>query len=83
MKDMKCEECGTVLKTGIPDQDSRGYIWCRKCGLIYDPNHPMGQTINSLLSYASHNGLQNYIDKIRAEAISNGLRSARLMVSKL
>jgi transcription elongation factor Elf1 len=80
---LRCEECDTILKTGIPDQDSRGYIWCRNCGLVYEPGHPMGHNKSDLIRYAIYEGLQNSIDDIKNICDINNLRDARLIIAKM
>lgn len=80
---LRCDECGTILKTGIPDQDSRGFVWCRKCGLVYDPSHPMGRGFSGLKDYMIHNGLNNYIDNVRLIYNMEGLAEARLQVATI
>lgn len=80
---LRCDECGTILKVGIPDQDSRGYIWCRGCGLVYEPGHEMGLGFSGLISYMEHKGLNDYIDQAKVTNSINGLARARLFVSKL
>ena len=82
-KILRCDECGEVLKTGIPDQDSRGYIWCRGCGLVYDPGHEMGHTKSNLIDYAMCEGLQNHIDEIKTICNMYNLRDARLTIAKM
>lgn len=80
---LRCDECGTILKIGIPDQDSRGYIWCRNCGLVYDPGHKMGKGFSGLIDYVNRRSLNDYIDDVRFTYQMEGLAKARLMVSKL
>jgi hypothetical protein len=80
---LKCDECGEILKTGIPDQDSRGFIYCRSCGLCYEPGHEMGRGFTGLKDYMIHKGFNDHINNIRLAYKIEGLAKARLMVSKL
>ena len=80
---LRCDECGEVLKTGIPDQDSRCQVWCRNCGLVYDPGHEMGHGFIGLKDYMLHHGLNDYMDDVRTIFTVEGLARARLYVSKL
>lgn len=81
--ELRCDECGTILKVGIPDQDSRGHIWCRNCGLVYEPGHEMGLGFTGLVRYMEHEGLNDYIDEAKVINSIQGLAKARLYVSKL
>ena len=80
---LKCDECGAVLKTGIPDQDSRGYVWCRKCGLVYEPGHEMGHGLSGLIDFMNHDGLNDYVNDVRLIHNMSGLAKARLYVTKI
>ena len=74
-----CEECGGVV---IEDY-VRSESYCDKCGLVIEPNHPMGHSINDLVDYMNHNNLQDQVDQIRIVASFQGLRAARLEVAAL
>ena len=78
--DMKCEECGNQINE-VPD--SRGYVACEFCGLVANDKHPTGKTLNDLISYMNHQGLQNHTETIRVVGNFEGLRNARLAVAKL
>lgn len=80
---LRCDECGEMLKTSIPDQDSRGYVWCRTCGLVYDPGHEMGKGFTGLKDYMFHKGLNDYVDDVTVTYMIKGLAKARLQVAKL
>jgi len=82
-KILKCDECNTILKTGIPDQDSRGFVYCRGCGLCYEPGHVMGRGLRGLNEYMISRGLNDYVGKMRIMFAVGGLAKARLYVSKL
>ena len=75
-----CEECGSDR---IITDYIRSETYCDKCGLVKDPTHKMGSGINGLVSYMSHNSLSQHTEDIRTLATFNGLRAARLAVSKL
>jgi len=75
----KCEECdGKIMTDYIRNEN-----YCEVCGLVKDPIHPMGHGINGLVSYASHNGLQNKLTEIRLVTTTQGLRAGRLFVAGL
>lgn len=78
-----CEECGEKLKTHISDADNQGQTYCRKCGLVHAPEHPMGLTLDSLIDYMIHSGLSAHTSTIRTTAIFHGLKTARLQVAAL
>ena len=75
----KCQECGNKIIT----DHIRSESYCSVCGLITDPNHPMGLGINGLVSYMLHHNLYTHIEEIRLITTFQGLRAARLEVAKL
>ena len=82
--DMKCDECGEKLLTNPIDRDRCDYIYCRRCGLVFEPTHPMGKGIRGLIIWAKGHGAS--IDTLREIARINrtvGLREARLHAAKI
>jgi uncharacterized Zn finger protein len=79
-KTMLCEECGNKINE-VPD--SRGYIACENCGLVANDKHPTGKTLNDLISYMNHQGLQSHTESIRTIGTFQGLRDARLEVARM
>lgn len=78
-----CDECGGKMMTNIVDQDSRGYIFCSRCGLVHDPEHEMGYGFGGLIDFMRYKKLNSYIEHVTATFKVEGLAKARLMVSKL
>ena len=75
-----CDECGGKMMTHMNDRDNQGNIYCRECGLVYDPEHEMGSGISGLETYMKRNRFtDNQIKIIR----QMGLKNARLYASKL
>ena len=80
---MKCDECGSELKTTFSDRE-RGFIWCRNCCLVYDPKNPMGKGISGLMSWLRMYGMdKSDMRKITEKYVIDGLRSARLAAVKI
>lgn len=74
-----CDECnGMMIKDFI-----RNETYCSKCGLVYDPNHPMHRGLSGLIDYMNHRSLNDYVDDARVTYVIEGLAAARLKVSKL
>ena len=76
---MQCEECGETLLTHRESKDNHRWIWCRKCGLVVDPDHPQGRGISGLISWLRVYGTKKSdMQKITQIYTMNNLKDARL-----
>ena len=76
---MQCEECGETLLTHHESKDNYRWIWCRKCSLVVDPEHPMGRGISGLMSWLRAYGVKKSdMQKITQIYTINNLKDARL-----
>ena len=83
-KGIYCDECGAKLLTNHSDRDHRGLIYCRSCGLVYDPYHEMGRGIKGLILWLRRNGAAiDMLRRITQVYESSGLRDARLYAVRL
>lgn len=81
---LQCTECGAALLTHTLDRDKQNYIWCRLCGLVYDPKHRMGSTVKSLLSYMKKKKMSADDQRRMHDAYkAYGLRAARITVGRI
>lgn len=79
-----CKECGAGLLTHPLDKDKAIYIWCRQCGLVYDPKHSMGKTIKTLIRYMKKKEFDHDERKhVMGAYDAYGLRAARIMTGKI
>lgn len=75
---MKCQECNENLLTNHADRD-HGFIFCARCGLIFDPVHEMSYGISGLISWLrKYDVSKSDLQKITAIYVNNNLRDARL-----
>lgn len=73
-----CDECGDIVPMSFEDKD-RGLPWCRSCGLIIDPNHPMGRGISGLMAWLRFYQVdKSDMRKITAIYVNENLKAARL-----
>lgn len=76
---MKCDECnGKIIHDFV-----RNEHYCKNCGLVLEPNHRMGHTINDLVSYINYINLGDIAENIQMINMMDGLAAARLEVAKL
>lgn len=73
-----CDECGAEVPMSFADKE-RGFAWCRDCGLVIDPDHPMGRGISGLMVWLRfYRVKKSDMQKITQIYMVNNLKDARL-----
>lgn len=73
-----CDECGEMILTAFQYRD-QGFSWCRACGLVIDPSHPMGRGVSGLMAWLRfYRVKKSDMQKITKEYVTDGLKAARL-----
>lgn len=75
---VNCDECGEKLLTDHASKLHDIWVWCRKCGLVFD-DHPMGTGISGLMIWLKFYGVsKSDMRKITSIYIATNLRDARV-----